>query len=112
MSRPNNDGVIDTDINETRTYTIRAAGIYQGQYAELESVVTRDPPQPPINPNTPPAGMLSAISIQIAAGGYTGGAASVQIKNPSNANNITGIDSSTSIVGATPASSRSEEHTS
>ncbi len=101
----NNDGQVDTDINETRTYTIRAAGLYQGQYAELESVLTRDPPQPPINPNSPPAGMLSAISIQIAAGGYTGGANNVNVFNPSAANSVSGFDNPTSISGAQAPSS-------
>ena len=99
----NNDGSMDgADIFEQRTYTIRAAGIYQDQYTELETFVTRDPPQPAVDPNNPPSGFLAAISVQVAANSGAP-AGNVNIFNPSAPNSVTGVDTQTNISGASSA---------
>ncbi len=106
----NGDGDIDEadgDVFEVRTYTLRATGIYQGEVVELETIFTRDPPVPAIDPNTPPGGFLSAISIQV---GANSGAPSgtVNFFNSSSSNIITGNDTATSITGAASASSSND----
>jgi Tfp pilus assembly protein PilX len=103
----NSDGVTDTDAFEVRTYTVRAAGIYQDKYVELESIVTRDPPTPAIDPNNPAAGFLAAISVQVAAGSGAP-AGNVNIFNPSAENAIDGHDNATSITGAQAPSSTND----
>jgi type II secretory pathway pseudopilin PulG len=106
----NGDGDVDEtddDVYEMRTYTIRATGIYRDQVVELETLLTRDPPPDPVDPNNPPGGFLAAISVQV---GANSGAPSgtVDFFNSSAANVITGIDSATSITGAASASSSND----
>lgn len=103
----NGDGIVDTDPFESRTYTIRGAGVYGSAYAEIEMIVNRDVPPPPIDPNNPPGGFLAAISVQVAA---NSGAPSgnVNIFNPSAVNSVVGTDNATAITGATAPSTTND----
>lgn len=103
----NNDGNVDGDAFELRTYTVRAAGIYGSAYVEIESIVFRDPPTPAIDPNNPSPGFLAAISVQVAAGSGAP-AGNVNIFNPSAANAIDGHDNATTITGASSPSSTND----
>lgn len=108
----NNDGVDDgfgagTDPFEDRTYMLRSTGVFNGVVVELETLITRDPPTPGIDPNNPPAGFLSALSVQIAGNSGTP-AGNIEFKNTSNANDINGDDHQSTISGA-PTSTTSND---
>ena len=66
------NGLLDIDDPvEDRTYTVRATSIVRNAVVELETLVARTAPTASIDPNNPPGGLMSAVSVQVSGSGST-----------------------------------------